>query len=141
MTAKYFVSVFCFLFASLFVCSQDAIYQRLMAAKDDTAKVNGLHDYAQELLDKDNNKAGNVYKISLALSRKLNYDLGIATAYRKIGYINGQQGQYLDAIDFFRKAIAFYEKGNGHVKDIIVCINNIGANFRQVGKVNHYFGT
>src|SRR6187549_1996265 len=117
-----------------FAFAQDSSYQHLMAAKDDTSKVNQLHAYAQELLDKDNKKARGIYTITLGLSAKLNYDLGTATAYRKIGYINGQEGQYLDAIDCFRKAIAYYEKGNGHIKNMIVCINNIGANFRQLGK-------
>ena len=136
MTAKYFVSVFLVQCIGLFVYSQEAIYQRLIASKDDTIKVNGLHDYAQELLDKDNSKARSIYKITLELSSQLDYDLGMATAYRKVGYINGQEGQYLDAIDCFRKAIAYYEKGGGRIKDIVVCINNLGVNFKQIGNVD-----
>ena len=133
---KYFLLFILSLTEVSFAFAQDTSYQHLMAAKDDTSKVNQLHAYAQELLDKDNKKAREIYTMTLELSTKLNYDLGTATAWRKIGYINGQEGRCLDAIDCFRKAIAYYEKSNAHIKNIIVCINNTGANFRQIGKVD-----
>jgi signal transduction histidine kinase len=133
---------FSLLLCSLFALCQDTTLQRLLAAKESKDKIDQLHAYAQTLLDKDNDKARGIYKITTELSEQLKYDLGTATAFRKVGYINGQVGDYKASIDCFRTAILFYSKGGGHLKDLLVCYNNIGANFRQFGKVDsamHYY--
>ena len=114
--------------------AQDNTLQRLMAAKDDTVKVNRLHAYAQNLLNKDNKEANEIYKITFALSEKLGYSLGIAAACRKTGYIMGQEGKYKEGIECFRKALYFSVKGGGHLKDQLACYNNIGVGFCELGK-------
>jgi signal transduction histidine kinase len=125
-----------------FLCfGQDATLKQLLAGKDDTSKVNRLQAYGQGLLDIDNQKAIPVYEATINISKKLNYDYGLATAYRKIGYIKGQEGNYKEAISYYRNAIDYYDKGD-HLKDILVCYNNIGANYAQFGKVDstiHYY--
>jgi signal transduction histidine kinase len=121
--------------------AQDNSLQRLMAAKDDTAKVNRLHAYAQNLLNKDNEAAKEIYKTTFTLSEKLGYSLGMATAWRKNGYIIGQEGKYKEGIQSFHNALFFYEKGGGHLKDQLACYNNIGAGYCELGKFDsamHY---
>ena len=142
--SKLFYTSILLLFSSLSVFCQDTTLQRLMSAKNDKFRIEQLHTYAESLLDKDNSRANNIYKVTLELSDKLNYHLGKATAWRKIGYINGQEGNYKEAINCFRAAILYYAQSGGHLKDILVCYNNIGANFRQFGKVDsamHYYLT
>ncbi len=125
-----------------FLCfSQDATLKQLLAGKDDTSKVNRLQAYGQGLLDIDNQKAIPVYEATINISKKLNYDYGLATAFRKIGYIKGQEGSYKEAISYYRNAIDYYDKGD-HLRDILVCYNNIAANYRQFAKADsaiHYY--
>lgn len=114
--------------------AQDTTLRRLMAGKDDTSKVNRLHAYAQHLLNKDNKAAKEIYKKTLALSENLGYSLGTAAAWRKTGYILGQEAKYKEGIECFRKALFFYIKGGSHLKDQLVCYNTIGAGFCELGK-------
>ncbi len=123
------------------VFGQDTELAPLLAAKDDTAKVDRLQAYGNNLLDNDNQKAIGIFETTITLSKKLGYDYGLATGLRKIGYVKGQEGDYKEAIGYYRKAISYYEKG-AHLKDILVCYNNIGANYRQFAKADsaiHYY--
>ena len=132
-----FLQLICFM-----AFSQEKSLKALMAEKNSSAKVDELHAYAQNLLDVDNKQAGEIYKKTVAISQALGYDLGLATAYRKTGYIHGQDGNYREAINHFRTAVKYYSSGGGHIKDLLVCYNNLGANFHQIGQVDstiHYY--
>ncbi len=110
--------------------------QYWLTKKDDTSKVIWLQAYGQELLDKDNSTAKKIFENTISISKKLNYHKGIAVGYRKTGYVNGQTGEYRQAINDFLKSIEYYEKSEAHLKDLLVCYNNLGANYRQIGKVD-----
>ena len=113
-----------------------------MSLKDDTSRVNKLIAYGKTLLDQDNTKAIGIYEKCVQLSKRLRYDDGTAMSYRRIGYIHGQEGRYQKAIDYYHLAIAYYQKSKS-IKDLLIVYNNLGANYRQLGKgdsaIHYYF--
>jgi len=132
----------CMQLNTLQVIAQDKSLEAILAEKNSKEKVDDMHAFAQKLLDVDNKKATEIYTQTVSISKALKYDLGLATAYRKIGYIHGQEGNYQEAINHFRLAIEYYTSGGGQIKDLLVCYNNLGANFRQFGQVDssmHYY--
>src|SRR4051794_25593640 len=118
MSRRYYLSIL-LLFPFLLAICQDTTLQRLLATENSRFKIDQLQAYAQSLLDKDNHKANDIYKITLEGSAQLKYDLGTATAWRKVGYINGQEGNYKEAINCFQTAIFYYTKTDGYLKDIL----------------------
>ena len=136
-------AIFLFLLcAALKTAAQDTALLRLQKLPDDTAKINRLLAYGRTLLGKDNQGAVRLFEQGLRLSQQRRYELGIATAYRRIGYVHGQEGAYQAAIDNYRLALAHYGSNPGNLADVLAVYNNLGANLRQLGKVDsavHYY--
>jgi len=120
--------------------AQDTTWQRLQKLPDDTAKINRLLAYGKALFGKDHQRSMQVLEEALRLAKQLRYEQGMALAYRRIGYVHGQDGDYQDAIASYRLALQYY--GNNDLAGVLAVYNNLGANFRQLGKVDsgiHYY--
>ncbi|GAA4746009.1 tetratricopeptide repeat-containing sensor histidine kinase [Flavisolibacter ginsenosidimutans] len=121
--------------------AQDTALLRLQRLPDDTAKANRLLAFARTYFGIDNKKAIEILEQGQKLSEQLHYDLGLAVAYKRIGYIHGQEGAYQDAINYYRLALNYY-RNTKNVADVLAIYNNMGANLRQLGRVDsaiHYY--
>src|SRR5437879_1898190 len=75
----------------------DSLFTVLSNAKEDTAKVNTLIALASELRNKNPDTSIYFANEALALATKLNYKMGIANAYLRIGIAIILLGKYEEA--------------------------------------------
>ena len=139
MTVKYFISIFFFLCTSLFVYSQDTAYQRIIAAKDDSAKVIKLANYAYPLTTTDTAKAQKAYNELMRLSEKLKYPYWIGMVWVNRGYMSALAVNDRQAISNYETAISYLRKTN-RVDKIALCHLNLGSIKERQGKVNDKVG-
>ena len=78
----------------------------------------------------------------LALSKKINYEIGIAKAFSRMGVVYMHKGNYPDALNCFFKALPIYEKLNYKV-GVLIQYGNIGIVFDNqndnVKALDYYF--
>lgn len=92
----------------------------------DTAAINKLMNHGIDLINNDNDSARKVFMITLQQSNRINYDYGIGSSYARLGYIEGREGQHLQAIEFTKKALLHFEKID-RIKGITLCFINLGS--------------
>ena len=129
---------YCFCLILLFattVKAQDTSLQRLLAAKDDTAKVIRLADYAYEMASKDEEKALKLYDELMRLSKKLNYPYWIGMTWFNIACIDANRANDKKSIENFRLALHYLNQTN-RVDQIASCYLNIGTIAERLGDVD-----
>lgn len=95
-------------FATIY--SQEKTLEQLMVLPNDTAKVNKLSAYYEGIKRKDRKKAAELANTILDLSKKLQYDKGIALGYSHLGYLDVTSGESRRAIWYYTLAIPYYKK-------------------------------
>ena len=115
--------------------AQDAEEIRILAGKDDSAKVIRLADYAYSFVDSDKQKAERLYDELMKLSEKLNYPYWIGMVWFNRGYMAAKAANDQQAMRNFDLAVSYLKQTNrvdmqayGHL--------NIGAIAGRLGKVD-----
>ncbi|HTB07311.1 MAG TPA: tetratricopeptide repeat protein [Bacteroidia bacterium] len=130
-------SVLYCLVSTCYVHAQNHIVDSLKAyvktAKDDTNKVNALNTLSDQLEDLSK------YDSSLAcasdaelLAAQLDYKRGMAAAYRNIGIVSSDKGDYTKALEYHFKGVAIYESMH-NIKGLAACYGNIGIVYIEQG--------
>ncbi|MBI5542077.1 MAG: tetratricopeptide repeat protein [Bacteroidia bacterium] len=128
---KYIVLLFSILLFSSFTYSQnqkkiDSLLVNLKTQKEDTLKVNCLGSLCVSLCSSDPEKAISFGKQGLELSKKLNYEHGIAEINQNIGLVYTQLGDYVNSLKNLQLALETSVK----LKDLNIeskCLTSIGT--------------
>jgi tetratricopeptide (TPR) repeat protein len=131
-----FLVLYCVVSAS-YLHAQNHIVDSLKAyvkiAKDDTNKVIALNSLSDQLEDLSK------YDSSLAcasdaelLAAQLDYKRGMAAAYRNIGIVSSDKGEYAKALEYHFKGVAIYEAMH-NIKGLAACYGNIGIVYIEQG--------
>ena len=126
------LTVFFSCWFSILLSQEKQDLQTLINRTSDTTGINALMDYGVELINVDNQKAKQVFSISLEKSIKLEYDYGIVSSYARLGYLAGHEGKNREGIQYAQKAVVHFERIN-RIRGIILCYINIGYNFDMLG--------
>lgn len=112
----------------------DSLLAVLKTQKEDTNKVNTLHELTRAYLFElnDNEKVGEYGKKQLALSQKLNYKKGIAYGYLNCGIISRSSGDNQQALVYDNKSLEVM-KEIGNKKGESSCYLNIGLSYSNLG--------
>ncbi len=113
----------------------DSIERLLQNTGIDSIKVSCYADLCWEYKDNDPNKAFKSGQSGLELANRINYLSGQATCLKNIGLVHYHHGNYLQAMEYFQKALKIYES----VKDfrgVAACYNNIGLIHYAQGNYN-----
>lgn len=92
------------------VYSQEKTLQGLMALPDDTAKVSKLSKYYEGIKRKEPQKARELAGIIIDLSKKLQYQKGIALGYSNLGYLDVIAGENRRSIGYYSESVSYYKK-------------------------------
>jgi len=116
------------LFLTLFLASYTAFSQQQQFTKD-SLQVEKLNAYANKIGKSDPTKTINTAKASLRLAEKINFEVGMAEAYRMMG--NGYAGLGDDdvALSKFLLALNLFKKHNNLYGEAMA-YNNIGNQYR-----------
>jgi signal transduction histidine kinase len=95
-------------FATIY--SQDKSLEQLMALPNDTAKVSKLSKYYEGIKRKEPQKAREIANTVLDLSKKLQYERGVAIGYSNLGYLDIIAGDNRRAIGYYIQAVSHYKK-------------------------------
>jgi signal transduction histidine kinase len=106
----------------------DSLEKIIMVLHDDTVKVNRLNDLASKLQFVNPQKAAAKVLLSAQLSKKINYPIGLATAYRVYGVL------YVDRM-VLDSGKMFYDSAYAIVKN-----NKEQSYQRLAGLITHNYG-
>jgi tetratricopeptide (TPR) repeat protein len=86
----------------------DSLMQMASAAKNDPTKVNILNTLSENLMQiGEISRTISISNEALNLSQNIN---GIASSYNNLGLIERMKGNYLESLEFQKKALKLYEK-------------------------------
>jgi len=107
----------------------DSLKTELKIIKADTGKVNISNDLCRQFWQSGDYLAAQKYaQDALIYAQKIKYPKGEAEAYRNIGNIYNDRGNYQKALDDHSAALKIYE-AIGDSNGIAACYNNIGNVF------------
>src|SRR5215204_4958458 len=124
---------------SAVVIAQDTAYQRIVVAKDDSAKVIQLANYAYPFTTTDTAKAHKAYNELMRLAKKLNYPYWIGMVWVNRGYMSALAANDRQAISNYDTAISYLRKTT-RVDKIALCHLNLSSIKERQGKVNDKVG-
>jgi len=135
-----FIFLILILFAALGVTSFaqtpriDSLLTVLKTEKEDTNKVNTLHELTRAYLFElnDNEKVGEYGKKQLLLSQKLNFKKGIAYGYLNCAIVSRTSGDVQQALIYDKKSLELM-KEIGNKKGESSCYLNIGLSYSNMG--------
>jgi signal transduction histidine kinase len=108
---------YCFTFFLLLpfvsIYSQETLEQ-IMALPNDTAKISRLSKYYEGIKRKEPQKARGIAKTMIELSKKLQYNKGIALGYSNLGYLDVISGDNRSSIGYYKEAVNYYRKTSDH---------------------------
>lgn len=114
---------------SIFFITITILFSFRGLTQNDTNTINLL---SQKILVFDENHQEDsviVYaKRCLTISQKINYEIGIAKAFSRMGVVYMHKGNYPDALNCFFKALSIYEKLNDKT-GVLIQYGNIGIVF------------
>ena len=111
---------------------KDSLLKQLASAKEDTNKVMLLRNMGAAVANEEPAKAIEYWKQGVALSRKLNYTLGLARNFINIGTGYSYLGKYDSAIIYADSGIIYSKKINDPERLALVYLNK-GDNYRNLG--------
>ncbi|WP_164891040.1 tetratricopeptide repeat-containing sensor histidine kinase [Botryobacter ruber] len=114
---------------------QDTTMARILAAKDDSAKVVDLANYAWKLVETDTKKSMALYRELLKLGEKLDYPYWQGIAWLNMGVIHANSGEDKKAIADFKTAIPLFKKDND-TSSVVMCLLNLGAVSERIGDMD-----
>ena len=110
----------------------DSLKATIEQLPDDTNKVNALLNLSKVYLNTEPKDAIPYADAAKVLSKKLNYEKGLAQAYKSIGIVYYQLSKYLEAMENWRQSLAHYEK-MGDLLGVANIQSNIGAIYQNQG--------
>lgn len=113
--------------------SQEKTLEELKALPDDTAKITKLSAYYEGIKRKDPQKGKELAATILQLSKKLQYEKGIALGYAHLGFAAVITGDNRRSIAYYQQAIDYYKK----VKDnsgLAACWGTMANAYSGLGK-------
>ncbi|HYV94239.1 MAG TPA: tetratricopeptide repeat protein [Chitinophagales bacterium] len=102
----------------------DSLKLVLQQSHADTSQVNVLNKISRLSLYSNPDDASRDANEALTLSKKLGFRTGESAALNNLGVFNSTQGQYDQALDYFKQSYAIDEELN-HKKDMASKLNNI----------------
>jgi len=112
----------------------DSLLTTLKFAKEDSNKVNLLHDISSRYLNADEHEQAIKYEnASLLLAEQLGLRNKMASAYHFLGYINNDKSNYAETLKNYNTAIKIRED-MGDKRGVANTLNNIGNVYRAQGK-------
>ena len=120
----------------------DSLFTALSNAKEDTAKVNTLNAVAYEFRKVNSDTAIYFGKEALALATKLNYQVGIADAYMRIGMANIGPGRFDEALRNCKEALKLYDQllASGKTIDNPKLLKQKANAYNSIGIIYYYQG-
>ncbi|WP_300600901.1 tetratricopeptide repeat protein [Niabella sp.] len=125
----------CFTLFFFSLSAQDAEETKILAARDDSAKIKKLADYAHSFVDSDRKKATRLYDELMRLSKKLNDPYWVGMVWYNRGYINAKAANDSDAIRHFDSAVV-YLKQTDRIDMLAYAHMNIGSIAERLGNTN-----
>jgi signal transduction histidine kinase/tetratricopeptide (TPR) repeat protein len=113
--------------------SQEKTLEQLMALPNDTAKVNKLSAYYEQIKRKNPEKGKELATTILDLSKKLQYEKGMALGYAHLGFVHVITGENRSAIAYYQEAMNYYKKANDH-SGLAVCWGTMANAYSGLGK-------
>jgi signal transduction histidine kinase len=132
MIAKRFLLVILLTAVAFITFSQDTIYQRIIAAKDDTAKVMQLARYAKKFFQVDPAQTRKLNKEIISISEKISFHYGAGIGYMDLAYTYAANAEETGAILFYKKALSHLRKTNDQLM-IAKCLLNLGNCIEATG--------
>ena len=123
-----FLIVFTLFFAGEIYAKEtiiDSLQKVLALSQEDTSKVNTLIQLSMEIRTEKPEEAVRYGKAAVELARKLNYNKGLANAYKWTGVGYFIQASYLEAIPYYEQALQMYDS-IGDKKGKASILGNIG---------------
>jgi adenylate cyclase len=111
----------------------DSLRQLLVQAKQDTARVNLLTDYAWEINESHTEEADNRLREAVSLAQALNYKKGEAVAWNGLGVVEEIRGNLAQAEIFYKKALDI-RRALGDLHSLGASINNLGVLNEMIGR-------
>lgn len=99
--------------------------------EEDTVKALIYIDLADLLVFSEIDKSEGFAEKGLVLSKKLNWQRGIAAAYKSIGNVLFQRGSFVPALENWQQSLAIAEKEN-HMQLAASVVGNIGLVYQQM---------
>ena len=88
----------------------DSLQNILLTAKQDSNRSKALNRLSSAYQGNNPDKAMEYAKQNLELSEQIGFKKGIANAYNIMGSINMDRGDYLTALDFFKKSLKIRDR-------------------------------
>ena len=111
----------------------DSMEQALKDMPDDTGKVQNYGQLFYQFEFVDSLKAKKYVNLALELSRKLNYQEGLAQTYMQLGFLHDDIGKYDKALEFYEKSLAIRIELDDK-RGIAIMNNNIGIIYKEQGR-------
>ena len=131
MTKKLLL-LFCLAFCLRSWCQNNGL-QQILTAADDTIKVNKLTAYTKSILYQEPEKAKELAPQILQLSKKLQYNEGIASAFSILGALDFSAGKHGKSIPYFKEAANYYKRAN-NLKGEAKSLGNLASAYMAIGK-------
>lgn len=113
------------LFFASAVSAQDATYQNILAAKDDTAKVMQLYRYGKQYMRMDTAKSRKINREVIRIAEKIQFPYGTGLGYMDIAYSYIMLGGNEEAAIANYRAALRYLKQTDSTEIIAKCLLNI----------------
>lgn len=143
-----FIVVFCLSIFTLVVFPNDqktvidSLLTELAKYDKDTNEVDILNDIAWKISRSYPDSSLNYANEANELSEKLNYKIGSAIAYRTIGSIYRNQGDYVNSAEMYFKSLEIYEELSNHKQTYYALYGKtgIGSSYNGLGLVEWRLG-
>ena len=110
----------------------DSLQARLKAEKQDTARADVLLEIAKAYRFNNPDIAKDYAEQTIALSEKIDYKNGLQRGYNVLGTIIKNKGEYLAALELYKKALTICLEIQDK-QGIATCYNNIGSDYNSLG--------
>ena len=111
----------------------DSLLTVLSHAKQDTNRVNLINFISKKFLNTDANKTVEYGQQAAELSSKLNFNHGLAIAYKHIGMGYYNKGDYLNALKSYQSSLEIFKANNEK--------NGVANMYSQIGNVYYNKGS
>ena len=104
----------------------DSLKTVLVSLKEDSTKVNTLLKLTKAYFNLNSPLALNTSLQARALSEKINYPKGIANATKFVGNSSYRQGNYIEALEYWNRAMAIFDS-IGDKQGVANILSNLGV--------------
>lgn len=129
------ISLFVFISSDCFSQENqiDSLVKIAQSSPDDTAKVNTLNLISKKYFNSDPDKTITYGEQAMELATKLNFNNGLAFAYKNMGVGYFNKGSYIDALKYYELSLGVF-KSNNNKKGIANIYSNMGNVYYNQGE-------